>query len=796
MSFKIRKIAILGSGVMGSGIAAHCANIGLEVLLLDIVPFNLSEEEKKDPEKRNSIVKGALKKAIKQKPAPFYSMSYTSRIRTGNFDDDFEKISDCEWVIEVVIENLDIKRQIFEKVDKYRKEDSLVTSNTSSIPIHLLSEGRSENFKAHFCGTHFFNPPRYLKLFEVISTAETKEEVINFFMDYGDRYLGKKTVLCKDTPGFIGNRIGMFSGTKMSELTHKYRFTIEEVDAMTGTLIARPKTGHFRLQDLVGLDVGAKVAKVIQEACPNDEYVKKSKDYPTPKYMEFLLENKYLGDKSGQGFYKKTRDEKGERLILALDLESLEYKASVKPDLHILKSKKIENIDKRLQAIIESEEKGADFLTEYFGTLFAYASRRIPEISDSIYSVDDAMKAGYAWGYGPFEYWDMIGVEKGIELAEKADEKVTDWVKEMVKDGKDAFYQIQGGKKMCYDLSHKIYKILPNQEAFIVLDHNREKSVISKNSEAAIHDIGDGVLCVEFTSKANSIGQGTGLAINEALEKAENEDWKGVVIGNDANNFSVGANLMSVGMLAMQKQFDDLDEMVNAFQQLTMRLRYSSVPTVAATRGYVFGGGCEIAMHCDAVVASPESYVGLVEVGVGLLPGGGGCKEMALRASDKFFEGDVQMPTLQEHFRPIATASVSTSAPEAYEYNLFLPEKDELSINGARRIAEAKKKVLQLADHYTQPLNKEVTVLGRAGLAMLYTAVNEFRLGNYMSDYDVEIARKVAYVMCGGDLTYTQKVSQQYLLNLEREAFLSLLGNQKTMDRIQHMLTTNKPLRN
>jgi len=796
MSFKIRKVAVLGSGVMGSGIAAHFANIGLEVLLLDIVPFNLSDEEKKDPIKRNNLVNGSLKQALKQKPAPFYSNKYASRIQTGNFDDDFEKIGECDWVIEVVIENLDIKKHIFEKVEKYRKAGSLVTSNTSSIPIYLLNEGRSKDFKAHFCGTHFFNPPRYLKLFEVIPTTDTKEEVVQFFMDYGDRYLGKKTVLCKDTPGFIGNRVGFFSGAKMSELTHKYSLTIEEVDALTGTLLARPKTGHYRLQDLVGLDTSNKVMKVIQTSCPDDEYVKKSKNFPSPKYMKFLLENKYLGDKSGQGFYKKTRDEKGKRLILALDLESLEYKPSVKPNLPILKNKKIEKIDKRLQAITESEDKGADFLTEYFGTLFAYVSQRIPEITDTIYSIDDAMTAGYAWGYGPFEYWDMIGVEKGIELAEKLGEKVADWVKEMVEDGKDSFYQIQGGKKMCFDLSHKIYQVLPNQKAFIILDHNRDKSVVSKNSEAVIHDLGDGVLCVEFTSKGNSIGQGTGLAMNEAIEKAENEGWNGVMIGNNADNFSVGANLMNVGMMAMQKQFDELDQMINGFQQLTMRLRYSGIPTVAATQGYVFGGGCEIAMHCDATVASPESYVGLVEVGVGLLPGGGGCKEMALRASDKFFEGDVQMPTLQEHFRPIVTASVSTSAPEAFDYDLLDPKKDVLSVNGARRLAEAKKKVLQLAEHYTQPLKKEVSVLGRGGLAMLYTAINEFKLGNYMSDYDVEIARKVANAMCGGDLTSPQKVSQQYLLDLEREGFLSLLGNQKTLDRIQHMLTTNKPLRN
>ncbi len=798
MKKRIRKAAVLGSGVMGSGIACHVANIGLEVVMLDIVPFNLSDEDKNDLTKRNSIVNGALNNAIKAKPAALYKKAFASRITTGNFDDHFDLISDADWIIEVVIENLDIKRNIFEKVEMVRKEGSLITSNTSSIPIHMLVEGRSNDFKAHFCGTHFFNPPRYMKLLEIIPHEGTEEEVTDFFMEYGDKYLGKQTVLCKDTPAFIANRIGVMSGTKLFQLTEKYDLKIEEVDALTGPLIGRPKTGTFRLQDLVGIDTSDKVSDFVISACKDDEFIASIKGAEKPGYMKFLLDNKFFGNKSGKGFYEKTKAPDGSRQINALNLKTLEYEPSIKPRMESIgAAKKIELMDKKLTTLIEHEGKGGQFLREYFAALLSYSSMRVPEIADYIYSVDDAMRSGYAWGYGPFEYWDFIGLKTGIDLIKEYNLPVGQWVTEMAGTGHEAFYAVEGGVKKYYDLFDKAYKAVPSVSEFIILDTLRSNTPILKNSECTVHDIGDGVMCVEFTSKSNAIGQGIGEGIATAIQKAEDEGWNGVVIGNNATNFTVGANLMNIGMIAMQKDFDTLGEMVNGFQQLTMRCRHSAIPVVAATQGYCFGGGCEISMHCDGVAAAAESYVGLVEVGVGLLPGGGGTKEMAQRASDMFFEGDVQMPTLIEHFKPIAMASVATSAWEAFDYNLFQKHKDEVVVNTHRNIGEAKKMVLEMAENYVQPLRRDdIRVLGRAGLATLYTAINEFRLGEYMSDYDVEIARKVAYVMCGGDLTSEQAVSDQYLLDVEREAFLSLLGNQKTLDRIQYMLMNNRPLRN
>jgi len=800
MKYRIQKVAVLGSGVMGSGIACHLANIGLDVLLLDIVPFNLSEQDAKNPVIRNSIVNGSLKAAIKSKPAPLYSKKFASRIQTGNFDDDMEKISEADWIIEVVIEKLDIKKQIYEQVEKYRKEGSLITSNTSSIPIKMLVEGRSEDFKHHFCGTHFFNPPRYLPLFEVIPHEGTLPKVTDFFMHYGDVFLGKKTVLCKDTPGFIGNRIGVLSGVKMSLLTEKYDMKIEEVDAITGPLIARPKTAHYRLQDLVGIDTGDKVTNFVLANVENDEFIDTIKDNPSPKYMDFLLENKFLGNKTKKGFYQRTKekDEKGKTIINALNLKTLEYEKAIKPRLEAVgDAKGIELLDKRLQTLIDGDERENKFLKEYFACLFAYAANRIPEISDQYYSVDDAMRAGYMWDYGPFEYWDLIGLEKGISIAKECGEKIPNWVTEMASSGNTAFYKLEDGKKKYYNINSKKYEAVPGTEGIIILDALRDKEPILKNSECVVHDIGDGVMCLEFTSKSNAIGEGIGKGLQEAIIKAEEEGWKGLVIGNNAKNFTVGANLMPVGMMAMQKQFDQLDTMVNDFQQLTMLCRTSKIPVVVATQGYVFGGGCEISMHCNAGVYAAESYIGLVEVGVGLIPGGGGTKEMALRASDSFFDGDVQIPTLIEHFKPIATATVATSAHEAMDHHLLLNAKDHVAVNGSKNIAQAKAKVLELAKNYVAPVpRKDVTVLGRTGLSALYSAINEFRLGKYMSDYDVEIAKKVAYVICGGDLTGQQKVSEQYLLDIEREAFLSLLGNQKTLDRIQHILMHNKPLRN
>lgn len=782
---------------MGSGIACHFANIGLQVLLLDIVPRDLSEAEKDNPAARNRIVNGALAAAIKAKPAPLYDKSFASRITTGNFEDDFEQIKDCDWTIEVVIERLDIKKQIFEKVDQYRRKGSLVSSNTSGIPIHMMLEGRSEDFREHFCGTHFFNPPRYLRLLEIIPTEETKPEVVDFLMHYGDVYLGKETVLAKDTPAFIGNRIGVYAMAKIYQLTTDLGLRIETVDKLTGPAIGRPKTGTFRLGDLVGHDTAAKVIQGIKDNCPEDE---QADTFQSPKYLQFLLDNKYLGNKTGQGFYKKTKDkdENGRSIIHALNLETLEYESQQKEDLQSLKiSKQIDELPKRLQEIFKLEDKGAELIKQSLLGLFAYVSNRIPEIADHLYSIDDAMRGGYAWEMGPFEYWDAIGVEEGIELAEAEGHSIAQWVKDMVAAGATSFYKREDGKRKYYDIEGKSYKVIPGSDEIIILDNYREQSPVFKNSEVTLHDIGDGVLCLEFTSAHNAMGEGVLRGMNECIQIAEDGDWKGLVIGNNATNFTVGANLMMIGMLAYQQDYDEMNMAVNLFQQTVMRCRYSAIPVVAATQGYVFGGGCETIMHCDATAVAAESYIGLVEVGVGLLPGGGGTKEFALRASDTYFEGDVMIPTLIEKFKTIALASVSTSGYEAFKYGYLLPEKDKIIINRDRNIAEAKEMVIELAETYVKPIQRDdITVLGRGGLAALYAAANELKLGNYASEHDIKIAHKIAWVLCGGDLTGSQQVSEQYLLDVEREAFLSLAGEQKTMERIQHMLQTNKPLRN
>ena len=793
---RIHKVAVLGSGVMGSGIACHFANIGLEVLMLDILPADLREEEKQVKAARNRIANNALQAAVKSKPAPLYDATFVSRITTGNFEDDFQKIKDCDWVIEVVIERLDIKKQVFEKVDKHRKPGSLVSSNTSGIPINLMLESRSEDFKKHFCGKHFFNPPRYLRLLEVIPTPETSPEVVDFFMDYGDVYLGKRTVLCKDTPGFIANRVGVYSMAKIYQLTAELGLQLDDADKLTGPAIGRPKTGTFRLGDLVGHDTAAKVIEGLRQNCPDDEQVA---SFYIPKYLQFLLDNKFLGNKSGQGFYKKTdqKDASGKPVILQLNLETLEYEPKSKTDLPSLNvSKQIDELPRRVQAVFNSEDKGGALVRQSLLGLFAYVSNRIPEISDTLYSIDDAMRAGYAWELGPFEYWDVIGLEKGIQLAENQGEKIAPWVKEMVSAGFTSFYKREKGKRYFYNQQSKNYEAIPGAESFIILDNFRDQKPVHTTSETVLHDIGDGVLCLEFTSKMNAIGEGILRGMNDAVKIAEEGDWKGLVIGNNAQNFTVGANLMMIAMLAYQQEWDELNMAVNLFQQTTMRCRYSSIPVVGGTQAYVFGGGCETIMHCDSAVCAAESYIGLVEVGVGLIPGGGGTKEFALRTSESFKEGDVQIPTLIESFKTIATAQVATSAYEAFRYGYLTP-KDEVCVNTSRNIGEAKKKVLELAENYTQPIPKsDILVLGRQGLASLYVAANELRLGNWASEHDIKIAHKIAWVLCGGDLTGAQKVSEQYLLDIEREAFLSLCGEQKTLERIQQMLQTGKPLRN
>jgi len=745
-SRKIKKVAVLGSGIMGSGIACHFANIGLDVLMLDIVPRDLADDQKDKPAARNKMANDSLAAALKSRPAALYNKKFASRITTGNFDDDFEKIEDCDWIIEVVVERLDIKKIIFEKVDKFRKKGALVSSNTSGIPINLMAEGRSDDFKKHFCGTHFFNPPRYLRLLEIIPTPDTDPAVIDFFMHYGDLFLGKQTVLCKDTPAFIANRVGVYAMAKIYQLTDELGLDISTVDKLTGPAIGRPKTGTFRLGDLVGLDTAAKVMTGIKENCPNDEQVGA---FNAPSYMNFLLENKFYGNKTKKGFYQKTKekDEKGRPIILGLDLKTHEYTPTKRPNLASLKDlKQIENQDAKIKFLFNAEDEGGQLIRRSLLGLFAYVSNRIPEIADNLYSIDDAVRAGFAWEYGPFEYWDTVGVQSAVELAQKEGEQIAPWVTEMLAAGHTSFYKSENGQRKYYDSASKSYKTVPGGEAFIQLDNYRELPPVYKNDEITLHDIGEGVLCLEFTSKMNSIGEGVLRGINE---------------------------------------------------KTTMRCRYSSIPVVAATQGYVFGGGCETIMHCDAAMVAAESYIGLVEVGVGLIPGGGGTKEFAVRLSDSMYTGDVIIPKLIEHTKTVAMASVSTSAAQAYDMGYLVKGKDEVVMNTGRNIAEAKAKVLELADGYTQPLaRKDIKVLGRNGLGALYTFANELKLGKYASDHDIKIAKKISYVLCGGDLTGPQTVSEQYLLDIEREAFLSLCGEQKTQERIQHMLQTNKPLRN
>lgn len=786
----INKVAVLGSGTMGSGIACHLANVGLQVLLMDL------PNEDKSVGDRNKRADDALKQAIKSKPAPLYKKSFARRIETGNFEDNLEEIKDCQWIIEVIVEKLDIKNDLFEKVEKYRQEGTVVSSNTSGIPIQLMSKERSEEFQEHFCGTHFFNPPRYLRLLEVIPGPKTKPEILDQLAHFGEFILGKETVLAKDTPAFIANRVGVYAMAYIFSEAERLELPPNIVDKLTGPALSRPKTGTFRLGDLVGLDVADKVLKGMKDHCPDDKQVQ---SLGSSKAFDFLLEKNWLGNKSGQGFYKKTdqKDEDGKTIIHELNLTELTYEPRQKVSLDSLKqSKQVEDPKRRIKSVTKSKDKGGELLRNSLGALFAYVSKRIPEIADDIYAIDDAVKAGFGWKFGPFEYWDIAGIDTGIEWAENAGFTVADWVKTMAEVGKESFYDAADGIPTYYNIEDRSYKPKPGSEQLINLRTLDYQKPVYKNDEVLLHDIGDGVLCLEFRSKQNAIGEGILTGMNKAINIAEEEGWKGVVIGNHADNFTVGANLMLIGMMAFQQQWMQLQQAVSLFQQATMRCRYSSIPVVAATQGYVFGGGCETIMHCDSAICAAESYIGLVEAGVGLIPGGSGTKEFAVRCSDSFFEGDVQIPTLVNRFKTIAMANVGTSAHEALDYG-YLSSKDRIITNAKRNLTEAKQEVLRLSPTYVRPIERtDVRVLGRTGLASLYVAANGLKQGNYATEHDIKIAKKMAWVLCGGDLTGEQEVSEKYLIELEREAFLSLCGEPKTQERIQHMLETNKPLRN
>ncbi|MGX5820829.1 3-hydroxyacyl-CoA dehydrogenase NAD-binding domain-containing protein [Chitinophaga lutea] len=799
MERRINKVAVLGSGVMGSRIACHFAGIGVKVLLLDIVPKEPTEAEKakgltlEHPAVRNRIVNEALQAAIKSNPSPLYTKAAAAHIKTGNFSDNMKDIAGCDWVIEVVVENLDIKRKVFEQVEQFRKPGTLITSNTSGIPIHLMAEGRSEDFQQHFCGTHFFNPPRYLRLLEIIPTPHTDPAVVDFLMHYGDLNLGKTTVLCKDTPAFIANRVGVFSIMAIFHIMQEMGLGIDEVDALTGPVIGRPKSATFRTADVVGIDTLVKVAKGVAENAPNDE-AKKIMDIPP--FLQKVVENNWLGDKTGQGFYKKTKGEGGKE-ILTLNLQTMEYGPKQKARFaSIDAAKPVEDLRQRIKMLSQATDKAGQFYQQFHAYLFSYISHRIPEIADDLYKVDDAMKAGFGWEIGAFETWDLLGVEAGIKNIKDKGLTVAPWVEEMLSAGVKAFYKVENGKKLYYDLASKSYKNIPGAESFIILE-NYTSNVVWKNSACNLYDIGDGILCIDWRTKMNTIGGEVLDGVNKAIDRAE-KDFRGLVIGNDGTNFSAGANVGMIFMLAAEQEYDELDMAVRLFQRTCMRIRYSSIPVIVAPHALTLGGGCEMSLHADKVQAAAETYIGLVELGVGLIPGGGGTKEMAVRAADEYHEGRIEMPILQDRYLTIAQAKVSTSAQEAFELGILRHGVDDISYNQSRVIADAKEKAIELANEgYVRPIERtDVKVMGRQALGAMLAGVNGMKFGNYISEHDAKIAQKLAYVMCGGDLSEPALVSEQYLLDLEREAFLSLAGERKTLERLQSVIKTGRPIRN
>jgi 3-hydroxyacyl-CoA dehydrogenase len=802
MNRKIKKVAVLGSGVMGSRIACHFANIGVQVLLLDIAPKELlPEEEKKGlaldaPAVKNRLVNAALQAAIVSNPSPLYRKADASRIKTGNFDDNLKDIAGCDWTIEVVVERLDIKKSLFERVEKFRKPGTLITSNTSGIPIHLMTEGRSDDFKKHFCGTHFFNPPRYLKLLEIIPTPATDPAIVDFLLHYGDLYLGKTTVLAKDTPAFIANRVGVFAIMDVLRIMQEVGLTVEEVDKLTGPVIGHAKSATFRTSDVVGLDTLINVANGLGQGLPNDE----AKDvFQLPDFLKKMGENKWLGDKTGQGFYKKVKGEGGKSEIQALDLATMEYKPSAKVKFATLETTKaVEALAPRFAMLVAGKDKAGEFYRKSFASLFAYVTNRIPEITDALYKIDDALRAGFGWEMGPFETWDALGVQKGVELMQAEGKQPAAWVTDMLAAGNPSFYKVnEAGAKEYYDAEAKSYQPIRGVENFIILDNLRATGkVVWKNAGASVIDLGDGILNVEFHSKMNSLGQDVVQGLLKGIELAE-KDFRGLGIGNDGAQFSAGANLGLVYMQALEQEFDELNMMIAQFQNAMMRMRYSSIPVVGAPHGLALGGGCELNLHCDRVVAAAETYMGLVEFGVGLIPAGGGTKEMTLRTALKYEEGEPELNLIRNTFVTISTAKVSTSAAEAFDLG-FLRRGDEIVVNSNRVIAQAKAAAIELAEAgYTQPTPKtNIKVHGKGALAMFKTGVYAMKEGRYISEHDQKIADKLAYIMCGGDLSAPTEVSEQYLLDLEREAFLSLCGERKTLERIQAILTTGKPLRN
>lgn len=800
MNRKIQKVAVLGSGIMGSGLACLFANTGTDVLLLNRIHndrlkhgsepgLSKRKDEIKDPhaEKR-------LRKAIDSSPPPLYHEEFLSRITTGNFRDHISRISDCDWIIEAVVEDLTVKKEMLALIDKHRKPGTLVTSTTSSNPVRLLAENRSDDFKLHFCGTHFSNPPRYLKLLEVIPTTYTREEVLNFLIGYANQKLGKRTVICKDTPAFISNRIGMFIFLRSLESMKKWKLNVDEIDRLTGSIIGLPKSATFRTADIIGLDTLIRVSETLHEGV---DMAPLRSQFRLPEVLVEMKDRGWLGVKTGRGFYKKIKEGNERSEILTLDLDTLKYNPQKKVRFRSVgKARRKADLSNRINLLLKGKDKVSGFYRDYFYGLFQYISNRIPDIADELFKIDDGMRAGFGWQMGPFEIWDSLGIEHTLEEMKSYGYSANKWVSEMIQNGFHSFYSITDGTKYFYDTITGSKKPVPGMESFIILDNIRDGKVIWKNKGASVFDLGDGILNLEFHSKMNTMGAEVMEGINTAIDLAE-EKFSGLVIGNQGQNFTVGADLGILFMYAIEQDYEGINRIVQQFQQTVMLARYSKIPVVLAPHSLTLGGGCELSMHADQVQAAAETYIGLPEVGVGIIPSGGGTKELTKRLSDRYFGSDDYLSASRVIFENIATGKVSTSAHEGYDM-MVLASGDNITINSDRLIADAKQAAIHLAEgNYSMPdPNKKIHVPGGSAISSLVNGYKENQKENGYSDFDIKLAEKIANVMCGGDLSMQSMVTEQYLLDLEREAVLSLCGEKKTLERIQAILLGRKPLRN
>jgi 3-hydroxyacyl-CoA dehydrogenase len=806
MGYTINRVAVIGAGTMGAAIAAHMANVGIPCSLLDIVPRELTPKEESKglsldhPAVRNRIVNEGLERCLKARPANFYVKENVELITVGNLDDNFDWVGQADWIIEVIVERLDIKQSLMARIDEVRKPGAIVTTNTSGIPIHQIAEGRSEDFQRHFMGTHFFNPPRYLKLLEIIPHAKNSPELVAFMKEFGTRVLGKGVVVCKDTPNFIANRVLSLSVAYGLNYALEEGYTIEEVDAITGPAIGRPKTATFRLSDLVGIDVGAFVSANLYDAIPHDPHREALKNEKTRALITAMIEKGWLGNKTDQGYYKKTFVD-GERQFWILNPGTMEYEAPVKPRFDSVgAARKAEDVSKRLELMAYAEDRAGAYAWHLLSRLVVYAASCIPEISDDIVSVDNACKWGFVWELGPFETWDAIGVARATERLKGEGVEVPAWVEEMLAGGFETFYQKENGRTVgYYDPESKGYKPLPvDPHVISIKDLKAQGKELHVNPSASLLDMGDGVLLLEFHSKANSLDDDIFNMALTALDELQKDAWKGLVIGNQGEHFCAGANIFVIAVGAQQGEFEQIDAAVRKMHKIMQGMRYSLKPVVAAPFGMTLAGGCEVVMAASRVVAAAETYIGLIEVGVGLVPAGGGCKEIVRRViSPPMQTKDAQVLSfLQQAFEQIGLAKVASSAAEARQMKIF-GERDRIVVNQDHLLSEAKEMVLDMVrDGYRPPAPQKLYAAGRDAYAALQIALYQMREAGWASEHDVLIGKKLGYILCGGELSAPTWVDEQYILDLEREAFVALCHEPKTLERIWHMLQTNKPLRN